>query len=201
MLFSNFTEKARIAISEAHDTACELGHGYIGSEHIVAGLIREGSGVAAKLLEKSGITEEKVIEKIKELTGSKESLDKNTELGLTPRTKRILQLSAIEARNMGHSYIGTEHILMAILRDGESVGVRILLMLGLNIADTYNEIAESLGDGIVESAENNAHQHPKKSSKTTTPTLDEYGRDFTALAEENKFDPVIGRSKEIDRVI
>lgn len=201
MLFSNFTEKARIAISEAHDTACELGHGYIGSEHIVAGLIREGSGVAAKLLEKSGITEEKVIEKIKELTGSKESLDKNTELGLTPRTKRILQLSAIEARNMGHSYIGTEHILMAILRDGESVGVRILLMLGLNIADTYNEIAESLGDGIVESVENNAHQHPKKSSKTTTPTLDEYGRDFTALAEENKFDPVIGRSKEIDRVI
>ena len=201
MLFSNFTEKARIAISEAHDTACELGHGYIGSEHIVAGLIREGSGVAAKLLEKSGITEEKVIEKIKELTGSKESLDKNTELGLTPRTKRILQLSANEARNMGHSYIGTEHILMAILRDGESVGVRILLMLGLNIADTYNEIAESLGDGIVESAENNAHQHPKKSSKTTTPTLDEYGRDFTALAEENKFDPVIGRSKEIDRVI
>ena len=201
MLFSNFTEKARIAISEAHDTACELGHGYIGSEHIVAGLIREGSGVAAKLLEKSGITEEKVIEKIKELTGSKESLDKNTELGLTPRTKRILQLSAIEARNMGHSYIGTEHILMAILRDGESVGVRILLMLGLNIADTYNEIAESLGDGIVESAENNAHQHTKKSSKTTTPTLDEYGRDFTALAEENKFDPVIGRSKEIDRVI
>ena len=201
MLFSNFTEKARIAISEAHDTACELGHGYIGSEHIVAGLIREGSGVAAKLLEKSGITEEKVTEKIKELTGSKESLDKNTELGLTPRTKRILQLSAIEARNMGHSYIGTEHILMAILRDGESVGVRILLMLGLNIADTYNEIAESLGDGIVESAENNAHQHPKKSSKTTTPTLDEYGRDFTALAEENKFDPVIGRSKEIDRVI
>ena len=201
MLFSNFTEKARIAISEAHDTACELGHGYIGSEHIVAGLIREGSGVAAKLLEKSGITEEKVTEKIKELTGSKESLDKNTELGLTPRTKRILQLSAIEARNMGHSYIGTEHILMAILRDGESVGVRILLMLGLNIADTYNEIAESLGDGIVESAENNAHQHTKKSSKTTTPTLDEYGRDFTALAEENKFDPVIGRSKEIDRVI
>ena len=201
MLFSNFTEKARIAISEAHDTACELGHGYIGSEHIVAGLIREGSGVAAKLLEKSGITEEKVTEKIKELTGSKESLDKNTELGLTPRTKRILQLSAIEARNMGHSYIGTEHILMAILRDGESVGVRILLMLGLNIADTYNEIAESLGDGIVESAENNAHQHPKKSSKTTTPTLDDYGRDFTALAEENKFDPVIGRSKEIDRVI
>ena len=202
MLFSNFTERARIAISDAHDTACELGHRYIGSEHIVSGLIKEGSGVAAKLLEKDGITHEKVIEKIKELTGSAEPLPLETELALTPRTKRILQLSAIEARNMGHSYIGTEHILMAILRDGESVGVKVLLALGLNINDAYGEIVGSVGEGTTEPSKAcpyaNAH---KSNEKTDTPTLDEFGRDFTALARENKFDPVIGRSKEIERVI
>ena len=202
MLFSNFTERARIAISDAHDTACELGHRYIGSEHIVSGLIKEGSGVAAKLLEKDGITHEKVIEKIKELTGSAEPLPLETELALTPRTKRILQLSAIEARNMGHSYIGTEHILMAILRDGESVGVKVLLALGLNINDAYGEIVGSVSEGTTEPSKAGPYANAHKSNeKTDTPTLDEFGRDFTALARENKFDPVIGRSKEIERVI
>ena len=202
MLFSNFTERARIAISDAHDTACELGHRYIGSEHIVSGLIKEGSGVAAKLLEKDGITHEKVIEKIKELTGSADALPLETELALTPRTKRILQLSAIEARNMGHSYIGTEHILMAILRDGESVGVKVLLALGLNINDAYGEIVGSVSEGTTEPSKAGPYANAHKSNeKTDTPTLDEFGRDFTALARENKFDPVIGRSKEIERVI
>lgn len=202
MLFSNFTERARIAISDAHDTACELGHRYIGSEHIVSGLIKEGSGVAAKLLEKDGITHEKVIEKIKELTGSADALPLETELALTPRTKRILQLSAIEARNMGHSYIGTEHILMAILRDGESVGVKVLLALGLNINDAYSEIVGSVSEGTTEPSKAGPYANAHKTNeKTDTPTLDEFGRDFTALARENKFDPVIGRSKEIERVI
>ena len=202
MLFSNFTERARIAISDAHDTACELGHRYIGSEHIVSGLIKEGSGVAAKLLEKDGITHDKVIEKIKELTGSGEPLPMETELALTPRTKRILQLSAIEARNMGHSYIGTEHILMAILRDGESVGVKVLLALGLNINDAYGEIVGSVSEGTTEPSKAGPYANSyKNNEKSDTPTLDEYGRDFTALARENKFDPVIGRSKEIERVI
>ena len=202
MLFSNFTERARIAISDAHDTACELGHRYIGSEHIVSGLIKEGSGVAAKLLEKDGITHEKVIGKIKELTGSAEPLSLETELALTPRTKRILQLSAIEARNMGHSYIGTEHILMAILRDGESVGVKVLLALGLNISDAYGEIVGSVSEGTTEPSKAGPYANAHKANeKTDTPTLDEFGRDFTALARDNKFDPVIGRSKEIERVI
>ncbi len=203
MLFSNFTERARIAISEAHDIACELGHRYIGSEHIVAGLVKEGSGVAAKLLEKDSITLDKVIEKIKELTGSKEPIPQDTELGMTPRTKRILQLAAIEARNMGHSYIGTEHLLMAILRDGESVGVRVLLSLGLNVSNTYGEIVSSLGEGVTEPPQGGVYSSARKSGnkKSTTPVLDEYGRDFTALARDNKFDPVIGRGKEIERVI
>lgn len=201
MLFSNFTERARIAISEAHDAACSLGHRYIGSEHIVAGLVKEGSGVAAKVLEKSNITEEKVIEKITELTGSNEAISTETELPLTPRTKRILQLAAIEARDMGHNYIGTEHLLMAILRDGDSVGVRVLVSLGLDVSRVYHEIIDSLGAGVTEPASNGAYASVKKNKgKSGTPVLDEYGRDFTELARENKFDPVIGRSKEIERV-
>ena len=201
MLFSNFTERARVAISEAHDIACSLGHRYIGSEHIVAGLIKEGSGVAYKILQKAGVTLDGVIEKIKELTGSQEPISENAELALTPRTKRILQLSAIEARNMGHSYIGTEHILMAVLRDGESVGMRVLTGLGVNIAEAYNEIVGSVSEGVTEPPEASPYSTGKKRDRSNTPTLDEYGRDFTELARENKFDPVIGRNNEIDRVI
>ena len=201
MLFSNFTERARVAISEAHDIACSLGHRYIGSEHIVAGLIKEGSGVAYKILQKDGVTLDGVIEKIKELTGSQEPISENAELALTPRTKRILQLSAIEARNMGHSYIGTEHILMAVLRDGESVGMRVLTGLGVNIAEAYNEIVGSVSEGVTEPPEASPYSTGKKRDRSNTPTLDEYGRDFTELARENKFDPVIGRNNEIDRVI
>ena len=200
MLFSNFTEKARIAISEAHDTACALGHRYIGSEHLVAGLIKEGSGVAARVLENAGITEDKVIDKITELTGSNEPFSTETELPLTPRTKRILQLAAMEARQMGHNYIGTEHILIAIMRDSDSVGVRVLVSLGLNLQRVYEDIMESLDSGTAETASSGGYRPSKKNGKSSTPTLDEYGRDLTELARENKFDPVIGRTKEIERV-
>ncbi len=202
MLFSNFTERARIAISEAHDIACELGHSYIGSEHIAAGLAREGSGVAAKVLAKYDITDDKIIEKITELTGANEPIPNESELPLTPRTKRILQLAAMEASHMGHSYIGTEHLLMAILRDGESVGVRVLVSLGLNIRQVYEDVVDALNSGVTEVSSSGSYKAAAKGKgKTKTPTLDEYGRDFTELARENRFDPVIGRSKEIERVV
>lgn len=202
MLFSNFTERARIAISEAHDIACELGHSYIGSEHIAAGLAREGSGVAAKVLAKYDITDDKIIEKITELTGANEPIPNESELPLTPRTKRILQLAAMEASHMGHSYIGTEHLLMAILRDGESVGVRVLVSLGLNIRQVYEDVVDALNSGVTEVSSSGSYKTAAKGKgKTKTPTLDEYGRDFTELARENRFDPVIGRSKEIERVV
>jgi ATP-dependent Clp protease ATP-binding subunit ClpC len=201
MLFSNFTERARIAVSEAHDTACELGHRYIGSEHLVAGLVREGSGVAAKVLEKADVTAEKIVDKITELTGSNEPISTDCELPLTPRTKRILQMAALEAMNMGHKYIGTEHLLMAILHDGDSVGVRALLSLGVNINKINRDMIEALNAGITEPSPSGHYANMRKQSgKTSTPTLDEYGRDLTALARDNRFDPVIGRTKEIERV-
>ena len=197
MLFSNFTEKARIAISEAHECAVELGHNYIGSEHLLAGLIREGSGVAAKALEKAGITENKVTDKIKEYIGSGTPLPKESELPLTPRTKRILEISAYEARRLGHSYIGTEHILMAIIRDGDGVAARIITSSGINLNSFYSDTVNSIEGKTDFESNTSGGASPANSS---TPTLDQFGRDFTALAKESKFDPVIGRSKEIERV-
>ena len=198
MLFSNFTEKARISISEAHDAAAEMGHNYIGSEHLLLGLIREGSGVAAKVLEKNGITAEKVKEKINEYIGTGAPLPQQTELPLTPRSKRLLEISALEARRLNHKYIGTEHILMAIIRDGDGVAAKILGALGVNLPNFYTETVRSIeGDVEIDSPQGGEYA-PNPNSQT--PTLDQFGRDFTAIAKEGKFDPVIGRSKEIERV-
>ena len=198
MLFSNFTEKARIAISEAHDAAAEMGHNYIGSEHLLMGLIREGSGVAAKVLEKNGVTAEKVKDKINEYIGIGVSLPQQTELPLTPRSKRILEMSALEARRLNHSYIGTEHLLMAIIRDGDGVAAKILESLGVNLPNFYTDTVRSIEGDVEMESQPGGEYHPNPNS--STPTLDQFGRDFTAIAKEGKFDPVIGRSKEIERV-
>lgn len=198
MLFSNFTEKARIAISEAHDAAAEMGHNYIGSEHLLMGLIREGSGVAAKVLEKNGVTAEKVKDKINEYIGIGVSLPQQAELPLTPRSKRILEMSALEARRLNHSYIGTEHLLMAIIRDGDGVAAKILESLGVNLPNFYTDTVRSIEGDVEMESQPGGEYHPNPNS--STPTLDQFGRDFTAIAKEGKFDPVIGRSKEIERV-
>ena len=198
MLFSNFTEKARISISEAHDAAAEMGHNYIGSEHLLLGLIREGSGVAAKVLEKNGITADKVKDKISEYIGTGAPLPQQTELPLTPRSKRLLEISALEARRLSHKYIGTEHILMAIIRDGDGVAAKILGALGVNLQNFYTETVRSIEGDVEIDPSQNGEYTPNPNSQT--PTLDQFGRDFTAIAKEGKFDPVIGRSKEIERV-
>lgn len=199
MLYSNFTEKARKSINDAHDIACELGQQYVGSEHLLAGLAREGTGVAAKLLNDDNITEEKIIEAIKKMTRTAEPLDLNSELALTPRSKRILEMSAYEARRLGHGYIGTEHILMAIIRDGEGVGAGILSSYGINPSSLYENTVEAVaGDEEPEHIEMGGSKSSPSGGKT--PTLDKYGRDLTAMAKENKFDPIIGRKNEIERV-
>ena len=195
MLNSNFTEKARMAISLAHDAACRMGHGYIGSEHLLLGLIEEGSGVAAKELEKAGVTKELVENQIKASIGVGMPLDINSELALTPRTKRILEMSALEAQRLQHGYIGTEHILIAIIRDGGGVGARILRNLNVNNSAFYDSLVSSVASGEPTNQSSGASKH------ANTPTLDQYGRDFTQMAKDNKFDPVIGRNDEIDRVI
>ena len=196
-MFSNFTEKARIAIQNAHDIACELGHGYIGSEHLLLGILEEGTGVGAKMLENAGAKKEVLIKKIEEAMGRNMPLPKNTELALTPRSKRILEIAAMEARSMGHNYIGTEHILIGIIKDGDGVGANILAASGADFNNIYNDILSSTDQSFTE-----PKSVPKASaSDGKTPTLDQFGRDLTKQAQENKFDPVIGRDEEIARVI
>ena len=197
-MFSNFTEKSREALRRAHDAACEMGHGYVGSEHLLVGLIREGSGVAAKALSDAGITAEDVENKIKEIIGFSEPLNMQTELSLTPRSKRILELAAMEARRLGHNYIGTEHILMAIIRDGDGVAAQILAGSGINLGEFYSNTLNSLDN---ESFSPNSVSQKAASGDAKTPTLNKFGRDLTAIAREGKFDPVIGRDKEIERII
>lgn len=196
-MFSNFTEKARIAIQNAHDAACELGHGYIGSEHLLIGILTEGTGVGAKILENAGAKKEVLIKRIEEVMGRNMPISKNSELALTPRSKRILEIAAMEARNMGHNYIGTEHILIGIIKDGDGVGANVLASCNVDFNNIYNDIISSTEQGYAESKPS-ARQG---ASGGKTPTLDQFGRDLTHQAQEHKFDPVIGREDEIARVI
>ena len=195
MMFSSFTEKARRAISYAHDAACSMGHYYIGSEHLLLGLLKEGTGVAANALIDANVTEEAITEKIDSLIGIKSPIDLETELSLTPRSKRILEYSAMEAKRLSHNYIGTEHILMAIIRDGDGVAAQILTSLGIDLGQFYSNTVSSIDN------ENFSQNQTKNKKPTKTPTLDKFSRDLTQMATEDRFDPVIGRSREIDRVI
>ena len=198
-MFSNFTEKSRKALNIAHDSACELGHGYVGSEHLLLGLIKEDTGVAAKALSDAGITPEIAENKIREMIGTGEALPLNTELSLTPRSKRILEIAAMEARRLGHNYIGTEHILMAIIRDGDGVAAQILAGSGMNLSEFYKNTLNSIDNESL--SPNSFTQKAANSGDKKTPTLNKFGRDLTEAAKEGKFDPVIGRSKEIERII
>ena len=194
-MYGRFTEKAERAIALAQESAMALGHNYVGTEHILLGLIREGTGIAARVLQSQGVTEERVVKEIEELIGRGEQTGQKL-LGFTPRTKRVLELSFKEARRMGNSYIGTEHLLLGIMREGESVAVRILMDLGIDAQRLLNEIVRLLNEETPGSG--NAS---KNSSYSSTPTLNQFGRDLTEMAREGKFDPVIGRDKEIERVI
>ena len=196
-MFNNkFTERAEKALRIAHENAVQLGHNYVGTEHILLGLLQEGGGVAARVLQSQGVTVEKVVKRINELIGV--SQDKAEQpVGLTPRTKRVLELSYVEARKMGHNYIGTEHILLGIVREGESVAVRILSDLGLDSQKLLGEIVKLLN----EETAGGAGAPRAAAGYANTPTLNQFGRDLTEMARENRFDPIIGRDKEIERVI
>ena len=198
MMFSNFTEKAREAIQYSHDIACELGHGYIGSEHLLLGVLKADDGVGAKALADRGVSYNAAREKVVQMLGSSTPLDSHTELALTPRSKRILEIAAMEARKLGLGFIGTEHILAAIVRDGDGVAAQVLASMGVHMGNLYQDmLSDMTGDAAVASA--SKRKAAKGAAKT--PTLDQFGSDFTALAKEGKFDPVIGRDSEISRVL
>ena len=195
-MYGRFTEKAEKAINLSQEGAMLLGHSYVGTEHLLLGLVKEGTGVAARVLQGQGITEEKILKEIDELIGRGDN-NANQPLDFTPRTKRVLELGLVEARRLGHNYIGTEHLLLGIMREGESVAVRILMDLGVDPQKLFNDIVRMLNEETPA-----AGGEPKNTStQSNTPTLNQFGRDLTEMAREAKFDPIVGRDKEIERVI
>jgi ATP-dependent Clp protease ATP-binding subunit ClpC len=190
-MWEPFTERARRSIVLAQEEAQRLGNNYIGTEHLLLGIISEGESVAAKVLENLGVNLQKVRGEVEAIVG-KGSQTTQQEMVFTPRAKRVIELAFEEARALAHNYIGTEHLLLGLVREGEGVAARVLSNLGVDPAKIRSEITKLLG---VETS-----VAPQK-ERTKTPTLDSYGRDLTELAHNNKLDPVIGRANEIERVI
>ena len=194
-----FTTRAKKAIELAQDEAISLGHNYIGTEHILYGLVKEGAGVASKVLANQDITAEDIENKIIEMIG-KEVVTSTETLGFTPRSKRVIENSFIEARKLGYDYIGTEHLLMGILREGDSIAVRILIDLDVELPKLYNEIVNVINE-VQDVKQDKTSTKGANGSYNSTTTLNQFGEDLTKKAIEGKLDPVVGRSEEIERVI
>jgi ATP-dependent Clp protease ATP-binding subunit ClpC len=194
-MFKRYTEKAKKAIMIAQEEAVNLNHDYIGTEHILIGLLKEEEGVASQVLKQLGVHVDKVVEEVERLVGKGE-YQQVGEITFTPRAKKVLELASQEASQLKNNYIGTEHILLGLVKEGSGVAVRILTDLGISLDNVYSEIMKVLMDS-------GAQDFPSAPGKriTKTPALDEFGRDLIKLAQEDKLDPVIGRSMEIQRVI
>lgn len=193
-----FTARAEKALEISNEIAIELGHNYIGTEHLLYGLVKEGSGIASKVLENQNITAEAILEKIEELIGTGEKRSNQT-IGFTPRTKRVIESAFMEARKLGSDYIGTEHLLVGIMREADSIAVRIMLDLNVNPQKLYNEIVKVMNEN--DGSEEISKPKGKPNSYNSTQTLNQFGSDLTKVAKEGKLDPVIGRKNEIERII
>jgi len=194
-MFGRFTERAQRVITLSQQMAQQLGHSYVGTEHLLLGIIKEEEGIAAKALKGLGIEVEKIQQIIVQSVGVG---NKTVELlGYTPRTKKVFELSVAEARNLNHNYVGTEHLLLGLIREGDGIASKILVQLGVNLQNVREEILKLLDNGVT----NGNTKNPSSDDNKNTPTLNQFGRDLNELAKEEKIDPVIGRSKEIDRVI
>lgn len=195
MMFGRFTERAQKVLALSQEEAVRLGHNNIGTEHILLGLVREGEGIAAKALESLGLEVPKIQEEVENLIGrGKQPMQT---IHYTPRAKKVVELSQDEARKLGHSYVGTEHILLGLIREGEGVAARVLNNLGVSLNKARQQVLQLLGTNENQSG----RQERGKASNASTPTLDSLARDLTEIAREGSVDPVIGRSKEIERVI
>jgi ATP-dependent Clp protease ATP-binding subunit ClpC len=203
-MFDKFTDRARKIIALAQKEAERFRHDYIGTEHILLGLVKEGSGVAVTALNNLNVDVDKVRREVEKLVVSHEKDGPSTPLPFTPQAKKVLELASEEARALGHPYIGTEHILLGLLRENESVAAQVLINLGLKLEDVRAEILDLLGasdpTALAGSSEKTAEKPrsgpsaKNKSEESATPALDAFGRDLTQAAENGELDPVIGRS-------
>ncbi|WP_017306413.1 ATP-dependent Clp protease ATP-binding subunit [Spirulina subsalsa] len=193
-MFERFTEKAIKVIMLAQEEARRLGHNFVGTEQILLGLIGEGTGVAAKVLKSMGVNLKDARIEVEKIIGRGSGFVA-VEIPFTPRAKRVLELSLEEARQLGHNYIGTEHLLLGLIREGEGVAARVLENLGVDLSKVRTQVIRMLGETAEVSAGGGSQ------GRTKTPTLDEFGSNLTVMAGEGKLDPVVGRVKEIERVI
>jgi len=209
-MFNRFTERARKVILLAKEEAKRFNHDYIGTEHILLGLLREGEGVAAVVLQKMGLNLQQIRMEIEKIVKPGPPTVVSGDIPFTPTAKKVVELSSEEARSLGHNYIGTEHILLGLIREGEGVASQVLMNLGLDLNKVREEIAELLGSNIQPGFSASqpgqphapaGHASPQQRASSKTPALDAFGRNLTQLAHDNKLDPVIGRESEIERVI
>ena len=203
-MFERFTEKAIKVIMLAQEEARRLGHNFVGTEQVLLGLIGEGTGVAAKTLKSMGVTLKDARAEVEKIIGRGSGFVA-VEIPFTPRAKRVLELSWDEARQLGHNYIGTEHLLLGLIREGEGVAARVLENLGVDLNKIRSNVVKMLGESKPQTTAGGSSSSSSSSSssggKTKTPSLDEFGRDLTLAAQELRLDPVVGREKEIERVI
>ncbi|EUJ44827.1 ATP-dependent Clp protease ATP-binding subunit [Listeria fleischmannii] len=192
MMFGRFTQRAQKVLALSQEEAMRLNHSNLGTEHILLGLVREGEGIAAKALYELGISAEKVQQEVEGLIGQGEKTV--TTIQYTPRAKKVIELSMDEARKLGHTYVGTEHILLGLIREGEGVAARVLSNLGVSLNKARQQVLQLLGGG-------DSAASGRQTNTQATPTLDSLARDLTVIAREENLDPVIGRAKEIQRVI
>jgi ATP-dependent Clp protease ATP-binding subunit ClpC len=195
MMFGRFTERAQKVLALSQEEAVRLGHNNIGTEHILLGLVREGEGIAAKALQSLGLEVAKIQEEVESLIGTGKQPMQS--IHYTPRAKKVVELSQDEARKLGHSYVGTEHILLGLIREGEGVAARVLNNLGVSLNKARQQVLQLLGSNESQAGRQGRNQQ----ASASTPTLDSLARDLTESAKEGNVDPVIGRSKEIERVI
>ena len=200
-MFERFTEKAIKVIMLAQEEARRLGHNFVGTEQVLLGLIGEGTGVAAKTLKSMGVTLKDARAEVEKIIGRGSGFVA-VEIPFTPRAKRVLELSWDEARQLGHNYIGTEHLLLGLIREGEGVAARVLENLGVDLNKVRSNVVKMLGESKPQAVSSGTSGASSSTGgKTKTPSLDEFGRDLTLAAQELRLDPVVGREKEIERVI
>jgi len=198
-MFGRFTERAQQVLVLAQDEARRLSHNFIGTEHLLLGLVKEGAGIAARVLQNSGVDFNQLRQEVEKIIpkGDKEPPQS---ISYTPRAKRVIELAIEESQNLGHNYVGTEHLLLGLLREGEGIAAQVLTNLGIDLKKARKEVIQLLGGEEASSSAGSGSAREAKSGQQT-PTLDAFGRDLTRLAQEGKLDPVVGRDKEIERVI
>ncbi|MBI1918769.1 MAG: UvrB/UvrC motif-containing protein [Planctomycetes bacterium] len=203
-MYERFTDRARKVMQLANQEAQRLNHEYIGTEHILLGLVKEGSGVAANVLKNLDIDLRKIRLEVEKLVQSSPEVGTPGKLPQTPRAKKVIEYSIEEARNLNHNYVGTEHLLLGLLREQEGVAAQVLMNLGLRLEDVREEVLNLLGHNMEtheSSIESAGGERQATKGKSKTPALDSFGRDLTELARQGKLDPVIGRSNEIEEVL